>query len=158
MIRPATPADVATICRLIRGLAEYERLTSSLHLDEERLRQHLFGPRPFAEVLLAEEAGQAVGYALFFHTFSSFLCRPTLYLEDVFVVPERRGRGHGKALMAAVARVAVERGCPRLEWSVLHWNEPALQFYRGLGAEARDEWRVYGVQGAALAALSTCTG
>jgi GNAT superfamily N-acetyltransferase len=154
MIRPATPADVPTVCRLIRALAEYERLTHALALDEGRLREHLFGPRPFAEALLAEEDGEAVGYALYFHNYSTFRCAPTLYLEDLFVVPERRGRGHGKALLAAVARVAVERGCPRLEWSVLDWNEPAIRFYRSLGAESMDMWRIYRLSGAALATLS----
>jgi GNAT superfamily N-acetyltransferase len=154
MIRPATPADVATVCRLIRALAEYERLTGALALDEERLRRHLFGPRPFAEVLLAEEADAVVGYALYFHAYSTFRCEPTLYLEDLFVVPERRGHGHGKALLAAVARVAVERGCPRVEWTVLDWNEPAIRFYRSLGAEAMDTWTINRLSGGALAALA----
>jgi GNAT superfamily N-acetyltransferase len=154
MIRPATPGDVSTVCRLIRGLAEYERLTHALSLDEERLRTHLFGPQPFAEVLLAEEAGAVVGYALFFPNYSTFRCEPTLYLEDLFVVPEARGRGHGKALLGAVAGRAVERGCARLEWSVLDWNEPAIRFYRALGAEAMDAWTVYRLSGAALDGLA----
>jgi GNAT superfamily N-acetyltransferase len=154
MIRPATAADVPTVCRLIRGLAEYEKLTHALDLDEGRLHEHLFGPRPVAEVLLAEEAGTAVGYALFFPTFSTFRCMPSLYLEDLFVVPECRGRGHGKALLAAVARAAVGRGCARLEWSVLDWNEPAIRFYRSLGALPLDEWTAYRLSGAALEALA----
>jgi GNAT superfamily N-acetyltransferase len=154
MIRPATPDDVPTIARLIRGLAEYERLAHRVDLDESRLREHLFGPRPYAEVLLAEEAGAVVGFALFFHNFSTFLARPGLYLEDLFVEPERRGRGHGKALLAALARTAVERGCGRLEWSVLNWNEPSIGFYRALGAERMDEWVVYRLTGDALRALA----
>jgi GNAT superfamily N-acetyltransferase len=154
MIRPATPADVPVICQLIRGLAEYERLTHALNLDEGRLHEHLFGPQPVAEVLLAEEAGAAVGYALYFPSFSTFRCEPSLYLEDVFVVPERRGQGHGKALLAAVARVAVERGCGRLEWTVLDWNAPAIRFYRSLGAEAMDMWTIYRLGGDALKVLA----
>src|SRR5438874_4244969 len=143
MIRTATPADVSTIARLIRALAEYERLADKVVLDEGRLREHLFGPRPFAEVLLAEEAQQVVGFALFFHNYSTFLGKPGLYLEDLFILPEYRGKGHGKSLLAALARLAVERGCGRLEWSVLNWNEPAIQFYRALGAVPMDEWTVY---------------
>ena len=154
MIRPATPEDAPTVCRLIRSLAEYERLTHALDLDEGRVREHLFGPRPVAEVLLAEDAGAVVGYALYFPTYSTFRCRPVLYLEDLFVEPAHRGRGHGKALLAAVARAAVERGCTRLEWTVLDWNEPAIRFYRALGAEAMDTWTIYRLGGDALAALA----
>lgn len=153
MIRPATPADLPTIARLIRALADYERLAHAVTLDEDRLRDHLFGPKPYAEALLAEDAGRAVGYALFFHTYSTFRARPALYLEDLFVVPEHRGKGHGKALLGALARLAVERDCARLEWSVLNWNEPALNFYRALGARPMDEWTVYRLDGAALRAL-----
>src|SRR4029077_17961888 len=137
-IRPATPADVPTIARLIRALAEYERLAHRVELDEARLRQHLFGPRPYAEVLLAEEAGAVVGFALFFHNFSTFLARPGLYLEDLFVQPAPTVRGNGRALLAALARTAVDCGGGRLEWSVLDWNEPAIGFYRKLGAVAMD--------------------
>jgi GNAT superfamily N-acetyltransferase len=154
MIRPANAADVPTIARLIRALAEYERLTHALDLDEGRLREHLFGPRPFAEVLLAEDRGVVVGYALFFTNYSTFRCQPTLYLEDLFVVPDQRGRGHGKALLAAVARKAVQRGCGRLEWTVLDWNEPAIRFYRSLGAEAMDTWTINRLSGEALTALA----
>jgi GNAT superfamily N-acetyltransferase len=150
MIRPATAADIPTICRLIRGLAEYERLTTEVDLDEDRLREHLFGPRPFAEVLLAEEAGAVVGYALFFHNYSTFRGRPTLFLEDLFVEPAHRGKGHGQALLRALARLAVERDCVRLEWSVLDWNEPAIRFYRALGAVPLDGWTVYRLTGEAL--------
>ena len=143
MIRPATAEDTPAICRLIRGLAEYERLAHVVALDEGRLRAHLFGPRPFAEVLLAEGAGAVVGFALFFHNYSTFLGQPTLFLEDLFVEPAHRGKGHGKALLRALARLAVERGCGRLEWSVLNWNEPAIGFYRSLGARPMDEWTVF---------------
>ena len=154
MIRPATPDDVPTIARLIRGLAEYERLAHRVELDEARLREHLFGPRPYAEVLLAEEAGAVVGFALFFPVYSTFLARPGLYLEDLFVEPAQRGRGHGKALLAALARLVLERGYGRLEWSVLNWNEPAIGFYRALGAMPMDEWTVYRLTGDALRAAA----
>ncbi len=152
MIRPATAADAAAIARLIRALAEYEHLSHAVTMDEERLREHLFGPRPFAETLLAEDGGQVVGYALFFPTYSTFRGRPGLYLEDLFVEPAHRGKGHGKALLAAVARLAVERGCGRLEWSVLNWNEPAIRFYRSVGAAPVDGWTAYRLAGEALRA------
>ncbi len=150
MIRNATSADTPAICELIRGLAEYERLADKLDLQEDRLREHLFGARPFAEVLLVEEAGAVLGFALFFHVFSTFLGKPGLYLEDLFVVPEHRGQGHGKALLSALARMAVERGCGHLEWTVLNWNEPAIRFYRSLGALAMDQWCNYRLMGDAL--------
>src|SRR5262245_44552255 len=130
MIRPATLNDVPTIARLIRGLAEYERLSHAVSLDEAQLGEHMFGTRPYAEVLLADEAGFVVGFALFFPNYSTFRGQPGLYLEDLFVEPEQRGRGHGKALLLALARLAVERGCGRLEWAVLNWNESAIQFYK----------------------------
>jgi GNAT superfamily N-acetyltransferase len=150
MIRPATAEDTPTICRLIRGLAEYERLAHVVALDEARMRAHLFGLRPFAEVLLAEEAGTVVGFALFFPNYSTFLAQPGIYLEDLFVEPAHRGKGHGKALLQAVARLAVERGCGRLEWSVLNWNESAIRFYESLGAVPLDDWTVYRLTGPAL--------
>lgn len=150
MIRPAAVADVPAIARLIRGLAEYERLAHIVTLDEARLREHLFGPRPFAEVLLAEDAGRVVGFALFFYNYSTFLGQPGIYLEDLFVEPAHRGQGHGKALLAALARLAVERGCGRLDWVVLDWNKPAIRFYRSLGAEALDEWTGYRLTDEAL--------
>jgi GNAT superfamily N-acetyltransferase len=153
MIRPATPADTATIAALIRGLAEYERLSQHVTMEEGRLREHLFGPRPFAEVLLAEEAGAVVGFALFFPVFSTFRGEPCLYLEDLFVKPEHRGKGHGKALLRELARRTVERGCGRLDWAVLDWNEPSIAFYRSLGAVPMNEWTVYRLDGEALAAL-----
>jgi len=153
VIRPATPDDTEAIVALIRGLAEYEHLEHLVTLDARQLREHLFGPRPYAEVLLAEDAGEVVGFALFFHNYSTFLGRPGIYLEDLYVQPEYRGRGHGKALMAAVARRAVERGCGRLEWAVLDWNEPSIAFYRALGAAPLDEWTTFRLTGEALAAL-----
>ncbi|HET6571975.1 MAG TPA: GNAT family N-acetyltransferase [Fimbriiglobus sp.] len=154
MIRPATPADLPTIARLIRALSDYERLAHEVALDEDRLRDHLFGPRPYCEVLIAENASTPVGYALFFPVYSTFLTRPGLYLEDLFVLPEHRGRGHGKALLAALAKLAEERDCGRLEWSVLNWNEPSIGFYKSLGAVPMDEWSVYRLTGAALTKLA----
>ncbi|OWK39728.1 GNAT family N-acetyltransferase [Fimbriiglobus ruber] len=155
MIRPATPEDVPAISRLIRALAEYEKLTHEVVLDESLLRDHLFGSRPYAEALIAEEEdGTPVGFALFFHNYSTFLTRPGLYLEDVFVLPDYRGRGHGKALLAAVARIAVERKCGRLEWAVLDWNEPAIRFYKSFGGKPMDEWTVYRLTGHALELLA----
>ncbi|MBN9517415.1 GNAT family N-acetyltransferase [bacterium] len=155
MIRPATPADVPVIAQLIRGLAEYERLSHAVEFDEAKLRDHLFGPRPYAEVLLAEDGAAVVGFALFFHNYSTFRGKPGVYLEDLFVVPDARGKGHGKALLLALARLAVERGCARMEWSVLNWNEPSIRFYESLGAKPQDEWAVYRLDGAALAKLGT---
>jgi GNAT superfamily N-acetyltransferase len=155
MIRAATPQDVPAIARLIRGLADYERLSHVVRLEEGRLREHLFGSHPFAEVLLAEEAGAVVGFALFFHNYSTFLAQPGIYLEDLFVEPAHRGHGHGKQLLQALARLALERGCGRLEWAVLNWNEPALQFYRSLGAEPMNEWTVYRLTGESLQRLGS---
>jgi GNAT superfamily N-acetyltransferase len=154
MIRPATPEDTGTIVELIRALAEYERLAHAVSLKEERLREHLFGPRPFAEVLLAQEGNDVVGFALFFHNYSTFLGRPGIYLEDIFVRPEHRGRGHGRALLRAIAQLAFERGCGRIEWSVLDWNEPSINFYRALGAVPLDDWTTFRLTGEAIAALA----
>jgi GNAT superfamily N-acetyltransferase len=144
------------VAELIRALAEYERLSDQVVLDEGELRGHLFGARPVAEVLLAEDDGGAgvVGFALFFHNFSTFLGKPGIYLEDPFVRPEHRGGGHGKALLSHLARLAVERGCGRLEWSVLDWNDPSIAFYRSLGAVAMDEWTGYRLTGVALQSLA----
>ncbi len=150
MIRLATPTDIPAIVHLIRALAEYEKLSHQVVVDEARLREHLFGPKPYAEVLLAEDGGQVVGYALFFHTYSTFLGRPSLYLEDLFVLPEQRGRGHGKALLARLARLAVERDCGRFEWMVLDWNTPAIEFYESLGAAMAPEWKLCRMTGEAL--------
>jgi GNAT superfamily N-acetyltransferase len=154
MIRPATAADVTAVLGLIRELARYERLEHEVTGTAEDLRRHLFGPSPRAEALVVEEGGHLVGLALYFHNFSTFLCRPGLYLEDLFVVPEHRGRGHGVALLRALAAIALERGCGRLEWSVLDWNEPAKGFYRSLGAQPMDDWRVMRVTGEALEKLA----
>lgn len=155
-LRNATEADLDTIIELIHALAEYEREPEAVRLERETLRAHLFGPRPYAEVVLAETAeGSSAGFALFFHNFSTWEGRPGIWLEDLFVRPEYRGHGYGKALLAELARLAVERGCARLEWSVLDWNEPSIAFYRGLGAVAMDEWTTYRLSGEALAALAT---
>lgn len=140
LIRAATPRDVPDLLRLIRGLAEYEKLAHMAVGTEPQLHAALFGPRPAAEALMAELGGAPVGFALFFTTFSTFLCKPGLYLEDVFVVPEHRGRGIGKALLKALGRLAVERDCGRLEWRVLDWNEPSIRFYESLGASLMKEW------------------
>jgi GNAT superfamily N-acetyltransferase len=150
MIRPATPADIPAIIQLIRALSDYEKLSDQVVVNEAQLREHLFGPRPYAEVQLAEDAGGVVGYALFFHTYSTFLGRPSLYLEDLFVLPEHRGRGHGKGLLARLAQLAVERGCGRFEWMVLDWNTPAIQFYESLGAVVAPEWKLCRMTGDAL--------
>jgi GNAT superfamily N-acetyltransferase len=141
-IASATPDDVPALMALIRGLAEYEKLVHQLSMTPQALREHLFGERPYAEAVIARVGGDAVGYALWFHTYSTFLAKPGLYLEDLFVVPQRRGRGVGSALMRYVARVARERRCGRFEWSVLDWNEPAINFYRKIGADILPDWRV----------------
>ena len=153
-IRPATPADVPLIRRFIRDLAEYERLLHEAQATEEALREHLFGPRPYCEVIIAEDADGPAGFALFFHNYSTFMAKPGIYLEDLFVRPERRGAGIGRALLAELARLAVERGCGRLEWSVLDWNEPAIGFYKRLGARLMDEWTTCRIDGAALTQLA----
>ena len=154
MIRSATPADVPAIARLIRALAEYEKLSHEVVLREEDLHQHLFGPKPYAEVVLAEAGGQVVGFALFFHNYSTFLAKPGIYLEDLFVFPEHRGQGHGKRLLSHLAKLAVERGCGRFEWSVLDWNAPAIAFYKSFGAVPMNEWTVFRVTGDALKRLA----
>jgi GNAT superfamily N-acetyltransferase len=152
-IRHGREADVAGILRLIRALAEYEKLAHEVVADEAALARTLFGADPAAEVLLAEEDGRTVGFALFFRSYSTFLARPGLYLEDLFVEPAWRGRGIGKALLQAVARLAVARGCGRLEWSVLDWNAPAIGFYASLGARPMDDWTVFRLTGEALRRL-----
>jgi len=154
-LRPATEADLDTIIELIHALAEYEREPEAVRLVPGELRRHLFGPRPYAEVILAETGeGASAGFALFFHNFSTWEGKPGIYLEDLFVRPEFRGQGYGKALLAELARLAVERGCARLEWAVLDWNEPSIQFYRALGAAPMDEWTTYRLSGEALATLA----
>ena len=153
-IRPATENDVALVLRFIEKLAEYEKLSHDVIATEAALQKYLFGPRPMAEVILAHWGGEPVGFALFFHNFSTFLARPGIYLEDLFVDLEHRGKGIGKALLARLARIAMERGCGRLEWAVLNWNEPSIQFYRKLGAAAKDDWTVYRLTGDALQRLA----
>ncbi len=153
-LRRAVRADVPEILRLIRALAEYEKLASDVVATETALAETLFGAEPAAEVLLAEEDGRAVGFALFFRNYSTFLAKPGIYLEDLFVEPAYRGRGLGKALLGAVARLAVERGCGRFEWAVLDWNEPAIGFYKTLGAKPMADWTVMRVTGAALLKLA----
>ena len=153
-IRSATPADISLIGQFIRDLAEYEKLAHAVRFDEAVMAQKLFGPRPFAEVLIGEIDGTPQGFALFFHNFSTFEGRPGIYLEDLFVRPDARGSGLGKALLAKLAALAVERDCARLEWSVLDWNTPAIDFYKALGARPMDEWTVYRVDGDALTGLA----
>jgi GNAT superfamily N-acetyltransferase len=142
-LRPATRADVPTILGLIRGIAEYERLAHEVEATEALLREHGFGPRRIFEAILAERDGQALGFALYFFTFSTFTGRPTLYLEDLFVVPEERRNGIGSRLLTRLAQIAVERKCGRMEWSVLDWNTPARDLYVKLGAKAMDAWTVF---------------
>ena len=153
-LRPASESDVPVILRFIEKLAEYEKLSHEVVATEAALRKYLFGARPMAEVILAYWGGEAVGFALFFYNFSTFLARPGIYLEDLFVDVEHRGKGIGKALLRRLAQIARERGCGRLEWSVLDWNEPSIQFYRRLGAVAKDEWTTYRLTGEALEELA----
>ncbi len=153
-IRPATERDIPTVLAFIRELADYERLSHEVSATEEDLAEALFGVRPFVEVILGESEGEPVGFALFFHNFSTFLGRPGIYLEDLYVRPEYRGRGVGKALLARLASIAVERRCGRLEWSVLDWNSPSIAFYNSLGAVPMDEWTIYRLTGESLARLA----
>ena len=152
-IRPATPADLPLIAQLIRDLAEYEKLAHEVRFDEAVMGAKLFGARPYAEVVIGELDGAPQGFALFFHNFSTFEGKPGIYLEDLFVRPEARGSGLGKALLSHLAMLAVELDCARLEWSVLDWNEPAIGFYKKLGARLMDEWTVMRVDGTALQQL-----
>jgi GNAT superfamily N-acetyltransferase len=152
-IRPSSPADVPVIADLIRQLARFEKLEHEVVMTEDLLRDGLFGPRPYAEAVIAEEDGTPIGFALFFHTFSTFLARPGMYLEDLFVLPDHRDHGVGRALLAHLARIAIERGCGRLEWAVLNWNREAIRFYERLGARPNSDWTVYRMAGEALHAL-----
>jgi GNAT superfamily N-acetyltransferase len=152
-IRPGERADVPVIAELIRGLAHFEKLEHEVTMTEERLASNLFWPHRYAETLIAQEDDEPVGFALFFHNFSTFLAKPGIYLEDLFVIPERRGRGVGRALLKELARLAVERDCGRLEWSVLDWNREAIAFYERLGAKPNSEWTIYRLTGEALSAL-----
>jgi GNAT superfamily N-acetyltransferase len=157
-IRAAGPADVPVILSLIRDLAEYERLSHEVEATEDRLRQNLFGERPYAEALIGELRGEPVAFAVYFHNFSTFLAKPGLYLEDLFVKPASRGLGIGRAILRRLASIAVERDCGRLEWSVLDWNEPALKFYKSLGAVPMDDWTIHRVTGDALRSLAESEG
>ena len=153
-IRSAAAADTPLIAQFIRDLAAYEKLAHAVRFDEVGLGERLFGPRPYAEVIIGEIDGTAQGFALFFHNFSTFEGRPGIYLEDLFVRPAGRGSGLGKALLAHLAALAVERDCARLEWAVLDWNAPSIGFYQNLGAKLMDEWTVMRVDGDALINLA----
>jgi GNAT superfamily N-acetyltransferase len=153
-IRPASRADVPVILALIHELAEYERLSHEVTATEAQLKEHLFGSSPKAEVLIAELAGRAVGFALFFHNFSTFLAKPGIYLEDLYVRPEHRGKRIGTALLKHLAKIAIFRECGRLEWAVLDWNEPAIRFYKLLHAQPMNDWTIYRVTGSALENLA----
>lgn len=154
ILRPAEPGDVETVYELIVALAEYERLRHQVSGTRELLETALFGARPAVEAVIAEIDSDPIGFALYFHTFSTFLCRPGMWLEDLFVIPEHRRGGVGRLLLSHVAAVAVRRGCARLEWSALGWNEPALRFYAALGAETLSDWRTLRLDGSALRALA----
>lgn len=158
ILRAAAPADVAVLFELIRSLAEYEKLSHAFTGSAAELQQHLFGDRPYAEAMIAECDGKAVGFALFFHNYSTFLTKPGIYLEDLFVLPEYRRRGIGKAMLSSLAQLAVDRGCGRLEWSVLDWNSPAIAFYQSLGASILPDWRICRVTDSALAHLASRAG
>jgi GNAT superfamily N-acetyltransferase len=153
-IEPATPADVPIILQLIRELAEFERLLHEVTATEEQLQENLFGQRPKAEVIMGRlEGGEVVGFALYFHNFSTFLAKPGIYLEDLYVRQQYRGRGYGELLLRRLAGIAIERNCGRLEWSVLDWNQRAIDFYKSLGAAPMNEWTIYRVTGSALQKL-----
>jgi GNAT superfamily N-acetyltransferase len=149
-IKPATPADAPIILQLIRELAEFERLLHEVQATEEQVREQLFGARPAAEVVIARIDDEVAGFALFFHNFSTFLGLPGIYLEDLFVRPAARSKGVGQALLRWLAAEAVKRGCGRLEWAVLDWNEPAIRFYKSLGARPMEEWGIFRLTGDAL--------
>lgn len=153
-IRPARPEDVASIMAMIRELAVFEKLEHLVVADESMLHEELFGAKPGVEGIVGEEGGEVVTYALFFHNFSTFLCKKGLYLEDLYVKQNRRGAGYGKQMLAALAKIAVERQCGRFEWSVLDWNVNAIKFYEQMGADVLPDWRVCRVTGPALAALA----
>jgi GNAT superfamily N-acetyltransferase len=153
-IEPGTPKDVPLILQMIKGLAEYEKLSDQVVATEDRLRESLFGPHPAAEVVIGYAGDQPAGFALFFHTYSTFLGQRGLYLEDLFVYPQWRGKGLGRQLLAHLARIAVERGCGRMEWSVLDWNEQAMRVYRGIGATPLDDWTICRLTGDALHRLA----
>ena len=152
--RSATPADVPALFSLIRALADYEKLSDAVTGSPEQLADHLFGVRPYIEVIVAARADQVVGFVLFFHSYSTFLTKPGIYLEDLFVLPDYRSQGIGKALLTHLARLAVDRDCGRLEWSVLDWNQPAIGFYKRMGATLLPDWRTCRVTGNALITMA----
>lgn len=154
-IRSVTPAEVPELFELIKALAKYERLSHTVTGSAGELKEHLFGDRPYAEAWVAEVGGQLVGFALFFYNYSTFITKPGIALEDLFVLPEYRGRGIGKSLMVSLAKLAIARGCGRLEWSVLDWNEPAIAFHRRIGADILPDWRICRVSGDALLELGS---
>jgi len=154
-LRAAGPSDVSIVLRFIEGLAEYEKLSHACVATEAGLIETLFGPRPYAEVILAFWNDSPAGFALFFHNYSTFLAKPGIYLEDLFVDPAFRGKGLGKALLKELARLAVERNCGRVEWAVLDWNEPSINFYKSLGAVPLDDWTLFRVTGDALTNLAS---
>jgi GNAT superfamily N-acetyltransferase len=154
-IRPAREQDVPVILSFIRQLAEYERISDGVVVTEEMLRESLFGRRRYAEVLLGYADHEPVGFAVFFHNFSTFRGRPGLYLEDLFVIPQMRGKGFGRALLVELAKIARERNCARVEWAVLDWNQPAIDFYKSLGARAMDEWTIFRITDEALERLAS---
>ncbi len=153
-VRRASARDVPTILALIRGLAEYERLAHQVEATAARIRRHGFGARPYFETLICRRGGRPIGFALYFFTYSTFLGRPSLYLEDLFVLPDERGKGAGRALLSALARVALAKGCGRMDWMVLDWNRPSIRFYRRIGARLRKEWVLTRLIGAPLRALA----
>jgi GNAT superfamily N-acetyltransferase len=153
-LRQAEPADVPQILAFIRELAGYEKLEHEVVATEPQLMEYLFGPRPVAEVVIAEIDATPIGFALFFHNFSTFLGRPGLFLEDLYVQPHARGGGVGRALLCHLAGIAVARGCGRMDWNVLDWNEPAIGFYKKLGADVLPDWRTCRLTGDALRALA----
>ncbi len=153
-IRRGTRRDVPTILALIRGLAEYERLLPEMKATAARIRHHGFGRRPYFETLICRRGARPIGFALYFFTYSTFVGRPSLYLEDLFVLPKERGNGAGKALLRALAKIAVKRRCGRMEWAVLDWNRPAIRFYERLGARLRKEWILTRITGASLRRLA----
>ncbi len=150
ILRLAQPDDCKDLFNLIKALAEYEKLSHAVTGNTLSLKEHLFGPNKYAEAILAENDGKAIGFALFFHNYSTFLTKPGIYLEDIFVLPEYRQQGIGKALLKKVAQIATDRDCGRLEWSVLDWNEPAITFYRRMGASLLDEWKICRLTGEAF--------
>jgi GNAT superfamily N-acetyltransferase len=158
ILRPAEPRDCGEICRLILALADYEKLAHQAAGTPEGLHAALFGARPSCEAVMAERGGRAVGFALFFTTFSTFLCKPGLYLEDLFVEPEHRGAGIGKALLRHLASLALERGCGRFEWRVLDWNEPSIRFYESIGGKLLPEWQLVRMTEPDFAALAAKSG